>query len=54
MLIVNRAQESKHKPLQHRMRFHSDQGFGTDKMEVLEKRLKLQQELEQLSPAPEV
>lgn len=34
-----------------RMDFRWDQGFIIDKAEYLEKRLKLQQELEQLSPA---
>ena len=36
-----------------RMDFRWDQGFVTDKMEYLEKRVKLQQELEQLTPIPE-
>lgn len=36
-----------------RMDFRWDQGFITDKMDYLEKRVKLQQELEQLTPIPE-
>ena len=36
-----------------RMDFRWDQGFITDKADYLEKRIKLQQELEQLSPIPD-
>ncbi len=36
-----------------RMDFRWDQGFITDKLDYLEKRVKLQQELEQLTPIPE-
>jgi len=36
-----------------RMDFRWDQGFITDKMDYIEKRVKLQQELEQLIPLPE-
>ncbi len=36
-----------------RMDFRWDQGFITDKMDYLEKRVKLQQELEALTPIPE-
>jgi hypothetical protein len=36
-----------------RMDFRWDQGFITDKHEYLEKRVRLQQELEQLTPVPE-
>jgi hypothetical protein len=35
-----------------RMDFRWDQGFITDKADYLEKRIRLQQELEQLSPIP--
>jgi site-specific DNA recombinase len=41
------------KAMIERMDFRWDQGFITDKLDYLEKRVKLQQELEQLSPIPE-